>query len=225
MIDRQPLVIYGGTFDPVHFGHLRTAMELHQLFDGDAQVSILPCGDPRHRQAPLADGSHRLKMLRLALGKQDGLTADDREIRRSGATYTADTLLEVRQAEGDRPLILVMGGDAFLGLPKWHRWLEIIQLAHIMVVRRPNWSFSGQGDLKDFYQEHHSEDLNALTTHPAGKLYFTSLTQMDISSTAIRRLLRDGHSPRFLLPDAVLAYIFAQKLYGVADLPMPREIQ
>ena len=215
----HPLIIYGGTFDPVHYGHLRTALELSELFSSGAEVRMVPCGDPKHREPPAANGQHRLAMLRQAVSDIACLQADDREVIRPGATYTIDTLTHIRQQIGQRPLIFVMGGDAFLGFTKWHRWLEIIDLAHIMVVKRPTWSISGQGELKGFYQQHLTRDLTELTRLPSGKLGECQPTQLDISGTAIRRLLEAGHLPKFLLPDAVLNYIVQQRLYGVQTLP------
>ena len=214
---QSPLVIYGGTFDPVHYGHLRTALELHQYFSGNVEVSLIPCGDPKHRNPPKVSGLHRVEMLRLATKSTCGLSVDDREVRRAGATYTIDTLEELRKLYPARSIVLVMGGDAFLSLTKWHRWLEIIRLAHIMVVKRPNWKIPGKGDLNDFYLQHAVNSLADYYQQPSGRVGLCELTQLDISSTNIRNLLNSGQSPQFLLPDPVLEYIYQNQLYDVGD--------
>ncbi|OZG71954.1 nicotinate-nicotinamide nucleotide adenylyltransferase [Hahella sp. CCB-MM4] len=214
----SPLVVLGGTFDPVHHAHLRTALEIQQLLGRDTEVQLLPCGDPRHRAAPHASARHRLEMLRLAVSFEPGLVVSDREVNRTGATYTVDTLIELREEEGpERPIIFVMGGDAFLSLPKWHRWVEIIQLAHIMVINRPNWSNNGQGELSELLRRHTATNLNELTELPSGRIAECALTQLDISSTQVRALIKDGQSPRFLIPDLVLDYIRSHHLYGSTD--------
>ncbi|AZZ90530.1 nicotinate-nucleotide adenylyltransferase [Hahella sp. KA22] len=218
MQEHSPIVLLGGTFDPIHFGHLRTALELQQHFGETAEVRLIPCGDPRHRAAPKASGEHRLAMLRLALEGEPGLRIDEVEVRRTGASYTVDTLLELRQEVGNqRPLIFVMGTDAFESLPKWRRWLEIIQLAHIMVVNRPGWSFCEQGELGDFLRQHSAESNNDLIRQPAGKVGFITLTQMGISSSKVRELIGLRLSPRFLLPDSVWRYIRQHRLYGAVN--------
>lgn len=223
--DQSPVMVFGGTFDPVHNGHLRTATELGGLFTTGAEVRMIPCSDPQHRQAPGAHGRHRLAMLKLATGplsqpveNEPVIKVDDVEIRRSGPTYTVDTLAGLRADIGARPLVLVMGSDAFQQLHQWHRWLEIIQLAHIMVIRRPNWSVSGQPLLRDFYRRYSTNNLSELQTRRAGKLAECQLTQLDISATVIRNQLASGQSPRYLLPDVVLDYIVRHQLYG-APLP------
>ncbi|WP_020409347.1 nicotinate-nucleotide adenylyltransferase [Hahella ganghwensis] len=214
----SPLVVLGGTFDPVHHAHLRTALEIQQLLGNDTVVHLMPSGDPRHRAAPHASALHRLEMLKLAVSGESRLVVSDMEVKRTGATYTVDTLEELRAKEGpDRPIIFVMGGDAFLSLPKWHRWVEIIRLAHIMVINRPNWSNIGQGELSEFLLRHNATSLNELTELPSGRIAECALTQLDISSTQVRTLLKAGQSPRFLIPDLVLDYIRSHHLYGSTD--------
>lgn len=220
----KPLFVFGGTFDPVHNGHLRTAIELTELFRTVAEVRLIPCGDPKHRQAPLASALHRLAMLRAATrhvpnlaSGQPMIQVDDREVKREGATYTIDTLLEIRRQVGQQPLILVMGSDAFLQLPSWHRWLEIIKAAHIMVVRRPNWSIADDHEVARFYRNNLTNNLTDLITCPAGKIGQCELTQLDISATVIRRLFASGSSPRYLLPESVLDYVITHQLYGVSS--------
>jgi len=219
--EQSPVIVFGGTYDPVHNGHLRTATELTSLFAAGAEVRMIPCRDPQHRQTPGAHSGHRLAMLKLAteplqqcLGNEPVIKVDDAEIRRAGPTYTVDTLAGLRAELGARPLVLVMGSDAFQQFHQWHRWLEIIQLAHIIVISRPNWSISGQPLLNDFYRRFSTNNLSELQTCRAGKLAECQLTQLDISATAIRKQLASGQSPRYLLPDVVLEYVIRHQLYG-----------
>ncbi len=215
----SPIVVMGGTFDPVHYGHLRTALEIAQLLGHGSVVHMMPCGDPRHRQAPEASAHHRYAMLETAISDEPLLLASRLEVDREGATYTVDTLAELRQEVGaQRPIVFVMGADAFLTLTKWHRWVEIIRLAHIMVTNRPNWSNIGQGDLNDLLRKHSAKQLNELTELPSGRIAECALTQLDISSTHIRNLLQTGKSPRFLTPDTVLDYIRSHQLYGCSGV-------
>ena len=131
----RPMAIFGGTFDPVHLGHLSVAWEAAELLDAD--VRLMPASVPPHRPAPAADAAQRAAMLRAALQEQSRLTLDTRELERSGPSYTIDTLIELRAEHGDRPLVLLLGADAFAGLPTWHRWRELFDLAHIGVLSRP----------------------------------------------------------------------------------------
>lgn len=132
---KRPLALFGGTFDPVHLGHLSVAWEAAELLD--AEVRLMPASVPPHRPAPIANAEQRVAMLRAALQKQSRLTLDTRELERSGPSYTIDTLTELRAEQGDRPLVLLIGADAFAGLPGWHRWRELFEVAHIGVLSRP----------------------------------------------------------------------------------------
>ena len=137
----QPIGIFGGTFDPIHFGHLRPAFELSQALKL-AEVRFLPAGNPPHRQATLASAEVRLAMVKAAVAGEKRFVVDDREVRRVGASYSVDTLTELRAEFPDRSLCLMLGMDAFLGLPNWHRWRDILDLAHVVVWRRPGWKAS-----------------------------------------------------------------------------------
>lgn len=132
----RPIGIFGGMFDPIHYGHLRTAFELLQSLDLE-EVRFIPCGDPPHRADTFADAAFRLHMVRLATMAEPGFTVDDRELRRQGPSYSVDTLASLRGEFPGRSLCLITGMDAFLGLPGWHRWDEILDFAHIVVAHRP----------------------------------------------------------------------------------------
>ena len=130
------LGVFGGTFDPIHCGHLELARELRAAL-GFSAVRFIPAGDPPHRAAPVATAAHRLAMVELAIAGHPDLQVDAREILRPGRSYTVPTLEELRSEEPSRPLALIVGADAFLGLPTWHRWRELFALAHVVVVGRP----------------------------------------------------------------------------------------
>ena len=146
----RPIGIFGGTFDPIHYGHLRTALELKERLEF-AAVHFVPVANPPHRSAPLNDGKLRLRMVEAAIRGEPGFVADDRELKRPGLSYTVDTLASFRAELGaDRPLCLLLGMDAFLGLPQWHRWRELLDLAHVVVAHRPGWEVPRVGELGDW---------------------------------------------------------------------------
>ncbi len=209
--------IFGGTFDPVHFGHLRPALELFERL-GLEELRLIPAGLPPHRRAPRADSSQRLEMLQRAVAGQPGFILDKREIERQGPSYMVDTLAELREELGGRrPLCLLLGMDAFLGLSSWHRWQEIPRLAHLVVSHRPGWLpehlDDHGGPLAELAAGALVDDPQALRGSPAGRVFMQPVTQLDISSTRIRALIRQQKSPRYLLPDEVWAYIQEQRLY------------
>jgi len=213
MSDREPLGIFGGTFDPVHFGHLRAALEAMELL-GLSSLSLLPAGTPPHRSAPGASAAHRLAMLRLAAAPCEGFRIDDREILREGYSYMVDTLEEIRSESGpDRPLLLLVGQDAVNALDSWHEWRKLFALCHIVVMRRPDFRFSCSGELLEQLQERRPVSPDRLRSTPYGNVWSIETTQLGISSTAIRSLLAHGRSPRFLLPGSVIRYIGENRLY------------
>jgi len=134
----RPMGIFGGTFDPIHYGHLRSAFEMLQALRFD-EVRFIPCGDPPHRGVTFADAELRFRMVDVAIAGQDGFVSDDRELRRDGLSYSIDTLISLREEFPERSLGLIVGMDAFLGLPQWYRWDEILDFAHIVVAHRPGW--------------------------------------------------------------------------------------
>lgn len=209
----QPIGIFGGTFDPVHVGHLRTAHELRTAL-GLAEVRFIPCRLPPHRPPPVAPEALRLRMLEAALAGLPGFRIDDRELTRPGPSYMVDTLASLRAEAGDQPLCLLLGLDAFLGLPAWHRWQDILALAHIVVARRPGGPQAIAGGAGDLYREHGTERPAALAAAPAGRVLLREVTQLEISSSAIRTLVAGGGDPRFLVPDAVLELIARTHIYA-----------
>ena len=206
------ICLYGGTFDPVHFGHLRTALEIQQAV-GVAQVHLLPCGIPPHRSQPHASAEQRLKLLELAIDDQPGLAIDTRELHREGPSFMVDTLQSIREEATGQPVCLVLGMDAFLGLERWHAWQTIPELAHLIVIQRPASDWPESGALAEWVKKRGTDDYPALFKQPAGLICGVQVTQLEISSTGIRTLLAANKSPRYLLPDAVLDHIQKNNWY------------
>ena len=209
----RPIGILGGTFDPIHYGHLRPALDLLEELEL-AEIRFIPCRIPAHRGTPLITAAQRLTLVQLATEGQPGFITDDRELRREGLSYMFDTLASLREDFGDEiPLCLIVGTDAFRELHTWHRWRELPKLAHIVVMQRPGLLKPLVPMLEAFTTPRVVYDRFALRRKPAGGILFQPVTQLSISATRIRALLAQGQSPRYLLPEAVLAYIHAQALY------------
>ena len=209
----QPIGIFGGTFDPIHYGHLRTAFELWQLLRLE-EVRFLPAGNPPHREQPLASPELRLRMVQAAVVGQPSFTVDDREMRRRGVSYSVDTLAELRAENPDRSLCLLLGMDAFLGLPHWHRWRELLGLAHIVVAHRPGWKAPTQGPLGEVMVDHGTGAIRELHEQTAGHIYVHAVTQLEISSTELRQLVVSGRDPRYLVPDEVRQILLDTQCYS-----------
>jgi nicotinate-nucleotide adenylyltransferase len=213
-----PIGILGGTFDPIHFGHLRLAQELAHTLKL-TKVRFVPSGTPPHRAAPGSGIAHRVAMTRLAVAANPLFHVDERETRRSGPAYTFDTLTELRAELGaTASLVLLLGADAFLEFATWHRWHELFGLAHVAVAHRPGspverWRDSMPQPLAREYAARLMQQPFAVHLAPSGGIVVMPITALDISATAIRELMRTGGSPRYLLPDPVLDYIHAQNLY------------
>lgn len=199
----RPLAILGGTFDPVHLGHLRAAWEASEALD--AEVRLMPAHVPPHRPAPLASAPQRVAILRVALAGQDRLTLDTRELDRNGPSYTFDTLTGLREEIGARPLVLLIGSDAFAALPSWHRWRELFDLAHFGVLTRPGHVPSLPPELAVEIARREVASVDELHTKPNGHVLRIAITQLEISATRIRALLRGDREPRWLLPEALFA--------------------
>lgn len=208
----KPIGILGGTFDPVHYGHLRFALELFQKLDLQ-EIRFIPCHQPVLDKTAFASPEQRLAMLKLAVTDQANFIIDERELQRESPSYMVETLLSLRKEFGKSPLALIMGQDAFASLPQWHRWDELITLCHLIVIGRPGFVLPHPSALPVFAQEKIIEDATKLQKASAGYVYFPKVTPLSISSTAIRKQLSEGFNPRYLLPDAVLSYIQQEKLY------------
>lgn len=208
----RPIGVFGGTFDPIHYGHLRSAFEMLQALDFE-EVRFIPCGDPPHRGVTFASAKRRMRLVELAVADQQGFRVDGRELRRGGPSWTIDTLVELREEFPDRSLGLIIGMDAFLGLPAWHRWEEILSQAHIIVAHRPGWKAPDIGPLGDVIAEHGTHRASDLHEATHGRVHIHAVTQLEIASTEIRELVAAGRDPRFLMPDAVRDEILDTGLY------------
>ena len=208
--------VFGGTFDPVHFGHLRPALELLEGL-GLEEVRMIPCRRPPHRGLPQATPAQRLAMLKAGVGDTPGLRVDDRELRREGPSYMVDTLASLRGELGDTRLCLLLGMDALAGLASWHDWRTILELAHLVVAHRPGWTAPEAGEIGELVRARRSDSVDALRAEASGRILFRPVTQLEISASGIRGLLTAGRSPRFLLPDAVLAIIEREGIYRTQD--------
>lgn len=207
--------ILGGTFDPVHCGHLRLAQEVAETL-ALGEVRFIPGGTPPHRDRPQTPAADRVAMVKLAIADNPLFVLDERETQRAGLSYTFDTLSGLRaEAGATQPLVLIMGADAFLAFDKWHRWREIFSLAHIAVAHRPGTDLSAITDveLARAFAQRRVVDVQALHRAAAGAIAVVPITALDISATAIRAAIHDGRSARYLMPPDVLAYIDSKYLF------------
>jgi len=213
-----PLGLLGGTFDPVHCGHLRLAEEGREIL-GLAEVRWIPAGAPPHRAAPHVTAAQRLEMVRRAVAGNPAFTVDDTETRAAQPSYTVTTLARLRAEAGARPLVLLMGADAFLGLPGWHRWREIIDLAHLGVATRPGFALAPADWPAELAQAcaHRLGDAAALRAAPAGRIAGFAMTPLGISASLLRAQLAAGASVRYLLPETVREYIQSHRLYSLSN--------
>ena len=217
----QAIGIFGGTFDPIHYGHLRLAEEMAAAL-GLREVHFIPAGRPPHRAAPQTSALHRLEMVRRAIAGNPGFVLDAREVRRAEAqrddtrpSYTVDTLSELREELGpEQPLYLLLGADAFLGLPSWHEWRRLFDLAHIAVAERAGTPLR-QALAEDLQRALATRWATDAQGNPgaAGSVRILPMTPLAISARAIREALATQKSVRYLLPDGVLDYLQQQHLY------------
>ncbi len=205
--------ILGGTFDPIHFAHLRIALDVVEALDLEA-VHLVPLNVAVHRTQPLAGGAQRLAMVAAAVADEPRLLADGRELARPGGSYTVDTLQDFRAKFGsDRPLCLLLGSDAFNGFLDWHAPLQIVELAHLVVMQRPGYRLPEDAALQSLVIQHRAHHPDELRRAPAGRILFQPVTQLDISASDIRARIAAGRSARYLTPAAVLDLIEHQGLY------------
>ena len=212
----EPLGLFGGTFDPVHFGHLRLAEEaISQL--GLAGVRWIPAGQPPHRGTPQVTARQRLEMVLRSTEKNALFSVDPAEVEADAPSYTVHTLERLRGDLGNgQSLVLLVGADAFAGLSSWHCWRDIFSLAHVAISHRPGFPVeltSLPHELATEFKDRRLPDAGALKVSPAGGIVTFAMTQLAISATQIRKLVANGLSARYLLPDAVLDYIDRHSLY------------
>ena len=208
--------IFGGTFDPIHYGHLRIALECKEALKLD-ELRMIPCARPPHRAHPAGSAEQRLAMLQVALENSDHIIADDRELRRSGLSYTVDTLQSFKYDYPQSALYLILGSDSFQSLPTWHNWGRILELANIVIAKRPDSGDDRLSDTGKILSDHFIEDLESYQGSLFGKIFQLKVSQLEISSTRVRDLVADNKSPQYLLPEAVIKYIKSNLLYKERD--------
>lgn len=205
--------IFGGTFDPVHFGHLRSAVEVREAL-GAEKVKLVPSYLPPHRERPGTTPLQRLEMLRLATANVDCLEVDEREIAREGKSYMVDTLVSLREeVGGNLPLMLILGHDAWAILDTWQDWPRLTDLAHIVVIDRDENEPPVADAVTQWSAGKWTREPDELCQHPSGMICRVRLTRLDISATQIREIIRTGRSPDYLMPGEVIEYIRQEQLY------------
>ena len=206
-------VILGCTFDPVHEGHLQTAKSIADLFV-DCRVILIPCYIPPHRAVPGVSAGDRLAMVNLAIADDPRLASDDIELRRKGVSFTIDTLRRYRHELGpEASLVFVMGSDAWPTLPTWHDWQEMTDYAHLMIVERPGVHPPEPAVLGEWAAERNASGPEDLAGSGCGQIWRARLTQVEVSATAVRDILRNGGDAAGLVPAPVLSYITEEQLY------------
>ncbi len=201
--------ILGGTFDPIHLGHLRLAEEVREALEL-AQVRFVPAFQPPHRRTPMASAVHRLSMVEAALIDNPHFCVDSREYARGGASWMVDTCASLRDELGERPLVLIMGMDAFNGFTRWREWVHILGLVHLAIATRPG--ARAEDEAAELLAAR-ACPWGALESVPAGRIVEVPITALDISATHIRELTAAGRSTRYLLPKPVQDYIATHSLY------------
>ena len=205
--------IFGGSFDPVHFGHLRPALEILDTLNLD-EVRFVPAGQPPLRGMPLAPPALRRQMLHAAVRNESRFRVDERELHRPGPSYMVDTLADLRREFPRDRLALIVGMDAFLGFPGWHQWQHIFECAHVIVMHRPGWVPPDTGKLAELLHRQGTASADDLFAAAAGRVLMQPVTQLEISSTQIRALVAAGGDPRYLVPEAVRTLILDSRCYA-----------
>ncbi|MEE9424569.1 MAG: nicotinate-nucleotide adenylyltransferase [Methylococcales bacterium] len=206
------IAVLGGSFDPIHIGHLRIAIEVRDQFQAD-EVRLIPCGLPPHRDPFIASADQRLQMLELAIENEPALLVDDREIRQSRMSYTVDTLTDLRQEIGQQSLCLIIGADAYQQLDTWHQWTQLLNLAHLVVVQRPGYTMTTSAKVADYTAKRCTNNVQQLKQQHAGLVYFLKTPPLEISSTRIKALLAEHKSIRCLVPDSVFRWLQQHRIY------------
>lgn len=221
----KPIGLLGGTFDPIHIGHLRPAIEAQQALSL-AEIRLIPNHIPPHRANPRCSSEQRLAMVRLAATENPGFVVDERELAKNSPSYTIETLMTLREELPDTPLCFLMGMDSLLGLPGWHRWQELLDYAHLVVSCRPGWQPDYPAPVTELLAHHQTRDAEALHLRLAGHIWLADNLPIALSATALRNLLAKGQDPRYLLPASVAHYIDQQGLYRTdAKLPLASPAQ
>jgi nicotinate-nucleotide adenylyltransferase len=208
------LALFGGTFDPIHYGHLKPVEQLAKEASLD-RVVLLPNNVPPHRPQPEASAQQRLQMVQLAVQGNPLFSVDARELEVDTPSYTIVTLETLRKEYGaERPLAFIIGQDSLLTLHKWHRWENLLDVCHLLVMARPGYAeHLDTPELQDWYDQHHVDDAAKLKQQPHGFIYQAKTPLLDISATEIRHRRHEGKSFEDLVPKAVERYIESNSLY------------
>ena len=210
-------LVFGGTFDPVHRGHIESVCAVARLL-ADVDVSLVPCQIPAHRPTPAASPEDRLKMLELAVGSLDRVFVDDCELRREGTSYTFDTLLDYREKLGESgSLLFLMGFDSWVTLPDWHRWEELTDLAHLLILERPGADQESPDVLRRWCETRQVQDPKEMLNSASGNICFLSLDQIDVSASRLREAIAEGDSIEGNVHPLVVNYIRQHNLYTGAS--------
>ncbi len=205
--------IFGGSFDPIHFGHIKLVLTLLEHYDFE-NIRLIPCQLSPHKKKTYASAKHRFAMLNLVTASNDKLIADDRELRRAGVSYTIDTLRELREEIGvKKAIVMIAGVDAYASFCEWHEYAEILSLCHIMLLQRPTYELPNEGCEKELYDSCNTNDIYDLKDKSNGYIYLCNEEKYDISSTDIRQTIRSGQQPRYFLPGNIWNYIRRNELY------------
>lgn len=214
----SPVGVFGGTFDPIHYGHLRSALELSESLALE-QLHFMPCAIPPHRELPGCSPEQRAAMVELAVAGEARLLCDSRELQRPGISFTIDSLIELRQElADDKSLSLIMGCDALLKITSWHRWEELLDWAHVIIIARPGWHLPANGPIAEWVKSHSLGADADITERAGGGILIKELRPLAISSTEIRVILAAGRSARYLMPEPVLDYIYSHNLYNAPPI-------
>lgn len=212
------IAILGGSFDPVHVGHLRAAIEVRDQLNIN-QLRLIPCGQPPHRDQFIATADQRLQMLKMAVADEKFIVVDDRELRLDRTSYTVDTLTDLRTELGQQPISLIIGADAYQNLNSWHQWTHLFKLAHLIVVQRPGYTITTNADVAEHTSHRVVESSQQLTLKNAGNICFLKIPPLEISSTRIRKLASSGKSIRYLVPDSIYHWIEKNRIYKQDQSP------
>ncbi len=207
-----PIGVLGGTFDPIHYGHLRLALEVRESL-GFAEVRLIPNRTPPHRDPPRVDGPRRAAWIESAVTGTPGLVLDRCELEREGPSYMVDTLRSLRERFPDTPLCLILGMDAYAGLLQWREPEQLMQLAHLVLVPRPNSQVALGLTLSNWLAERSVREPARLRAARGGLIYECAVTPLAISSRQIRGLAAAGKSVRYLLPDSIRAEMEQEGYY------------
>ncbi len=208
----KPIGIFGGAFDPIHIGHLCSALDVLRILDLE-HIQFIPCKTPVHKYPTIANAHQRYTMVLLAIQSIPQFIANDCEITRESPSYMIETLVSLRVRYINKPLCLLLGTDAFMGLPAWKNWQQLLDYSHIILMQRPGYQLKLDTELAAFLNRHLVADFNKLRTHLAGSIYLQHITELPISSTQIRAQLQAGLLPHFLTPESVIHYIQQYQIY------------